>query len=120
MTMDNAVSWVVELAVKAGQSEAFRALMEEMVASTREEQGALAYQWFVSDDGSTVHIYERYATSPAVMAHLQSFGSKFAERFFADVDLTRWMIYGTPSAEVKSALNAFAPTYLGPFGGFVR
>lgn len=118
--MDNEVSWVVELSVKAGQLEAFRALTQEMVASTLQEPGALSYAWFVSDDGSVVHIYERYADSAAVLEHLKGFGEKFAERFFAAVDLTRWMIYGTPTAEVKSALNSFGPTYLGPFGGFVR
>jgi len=95
-------------------------LIAEMVASTHGEAGTLAYQWFVSNDGSAVHIYERYATSGAVMTHLQAFGSKFAERFFAAAELTRWMIYGTPSAEVKSALTTFGPTYLGPLGGFVR
>ena len=118
--MDEEVSWLVELAVKPGELDNLRALMAEMVTSTRDEAGTIAYQWYVSSDGSTVHIYERYATSAAVMMHLQSFGSKFAERFFAAVDLTRWMIYGTPSAEVKSALDTFGPTYLRPFGGFVR
>ena len=118
--MDDEVSWLVEVAVKRGELDNLRALIAEMVASTRDEAGTIAYQWYVSSDGSTVHVYERYATSAAVMTHLQSFGSKFAERFFAAVDLTRWMIYGTPSAEVKSALNTFGPTYLGPFGGFVR
>jgi len=118
--MDEEVSWLVELTVKPGELDNLRALMAEMVASTRDEAGTIAYQWYVSSDGSTVHVYEWYATSAAVMTHLQSFGSKFAERFFAAVDLTRWMIYGTPSAEVKSALNTFGPTYLGPFGGFVR
>jgi quinol monooxygenase YgiN len=118
--MDDEVSWLVEVGIKPGKLEGFRALMAEMVASTRSEAGTLAYQWFVSDDGTAVHIYERYASSAAVMTHLQSFGSKFAERFFEAADITRWMIYGTPSAEVKSALNTFGPTYLGPFGGFVR
>ena len=118
--MDEEVSWLVEVAVKPGELDNFRALVAEMVASTHGEAGTLAYQWFVSNDGSAVHIYERYASSAAVMTHLQAFGSKFAERFFAAADLTRWMIYGTPSAEVKSALNTFGPTYLGPFGGFVR
>ena len=56
--MDGEVSWVVELAVKPGQLESFRALMEEMVAWTRQDPGALAYQWFVTDDGTAVHIYE--------------------------------------------------------------
>jgi quinol monooxygenase YgiN len=120
MAMGGEVSWVVELAVKAGQLEAFRALMEEMVASTRQEQGALAYQWFVSDDGSAVHIYERYASSAAVLEHLQGFGAKFAERFLALVDVTRFVVYGDPSDEAKQGLSGLGPTYLGPFGGFVR
>jgi quinol monooxygenase YgiN len=119
-TMDNAVSWVVELAVKPGKLESFRALMAEMVASTREEHGALTYQWFVSDDGSTVHIYERYASSAAVLEHLQGFGAKFAERFLAAVDPTRFTVYGAPSDEAKQGLSGFNPTYLGPFGGFAR
>jgi len=118
--MDEAVSWLVEVGVKPGKLEDFRALVVEMVESTQGESGTLAYQWFVSDDGTAVHIYERYASSAAVMTHLQAFGSKFAERFFAAADITRWMIYGSPSAEVTSALKAFDPTYLGPFGGFVR
>ena len=118
--MDGEVSWVVEVAVKAGHLDAFRTLMEEMVASTRAEQGALAYQWFVSDDGSAVHIYERYASSAAVLEHLQTFGAKFAERFFAAAEPTRFFVYGAPSDEAKQALSGLGPTYLGPFGGFVR
>jgi quinol monooxygenase YgiN len=118
--MDGEVSWVLELGVKTGQLESFRSLMEEMVVSTRDEAGGLAYQWFVSDDGTAVHIYERYASSAAVMEHLQSFGAKFAERFLAAVDPTRFVVYGTPSDEVRAGLSAFGPTYLGPFGGFVR
>ena len=118
--MDEEVSCLVEVTVKPGELDNLRALVAEMVASTRDEAGTLAYQWYVTNDGGAVHIYERYASSAAVMTHLQAFGSKFAERFFAAVDLTRWMIYGTPSTEVKSALNTFGPTYLGPFGGFVR
>lgn len=118
--MDGEVSWIVELSVKTGKLEEFRSLMEEMVASTRQEPGTLAYEWFVSDDGSAVHIYERYASSDAVLEHLQNFGSKFAERFLAAVDLTRFMVYGTPSQQVKASLSGFGPTYLGPFGGFVR
>ena len=100
--------------------ESFRALMREMVASTRGEAGALAYQWFVGDDGTTVHIYERYASSAALMEHLQNFGVKFAERFLAAVDPMRFVVYGTPSDEVQGGPSAFGPTYLRPFGGFVR
>jgi len=54
------------------------------------------------------------------MTHLQAFGSKFAERFLAAVDPTKFTIYGTPSDDVKAGLSGFSPSYLGPFGGFVR
>jgi quinol monooxygenase YgiN len=118
--MDNAVSWVIELAVKAGKLESFRSLMDEMVTSTRQEPGALAYEWFVTGDGTAVHIYERYASSAAVLEHLQNFGQKFAERFFGAVDATRFTVYGAPSDEAKQGLSGLNPTYLGPFGGFVR
>ena len=118
--MANTVSWVIQLAVKPGQLEAFTALMEEMVESTRAEPGTLAYEWFIGDAGEVVHIYERYADSAAVLAHGATFGEKFAERFMAGVDPTGFDIYGTPSDEVKDALSDFSPAYLGVFGGFAR
>ena len=58
------VFWVVELAIIPGQLDAFKALMNEMVAATQaDEPGALNYEWFISEDGTTCHIYERYADS---------------------------------------------------------
>ena len=51
--MEGQVSWVIELAVKPGELEAFKALMEEMVAGTNAEPTTLGYEWFISDDGGT-------------------------------------------------------------------
>jgi quinol monooxygenase YgiN len=118
--MGDQVSWLLEVAVKPGQLEDFRALMHEMVESTQGAPGALSYEWFVSDDGGAVHLYERYADSAAVLTHLGAFGEKFAGRFLAAVDPTRFTVYGAPSAEAREALGGFGPTYLGPFGGFAR
>jgi quinol monooxygenase YgiN len=118
--MGDQVSWVLEVAVKPGQIETFRALMNEMVGSTRAEPGALIYEWFVSDDGSVVHLYERFADSAATLAHLGTFGEKFAGRFLAAVDPTRLTVMGSPNDEAKAALNGLGATYLGPFGGFAR
>ena len=118
--MHEEVSWLLELAVKPGQLDSFRALMNEMVESTRAESGTLSYEWFVNDDGSVVHLYERYTDSAAVMTHLRAFGEKFAGRFLAAVDPTRFTVFGSPSDQVKEALSAFGPTYLKPFGGFAR
>ncbi len=118
--MSGAVSWMLEVAVKPGELENFRALMSEMVDTTRREEGTLAYDWSISDDGSECHIYERYADSDAVMIHLASFGKNFADRFLAAVDPTRLVVYGGPNEAVKEGLSGFAPVYLEPFGGFFR
>ena len=55
--MGDQVAWQVELAVKPGALNNFRALTEEMVESTRGEPGVLCYERFVSADGTVVHIY---------------------------------------------------------------
>jgi quinol monooxygenase YgiN len=118
--MNGQVSWVYEVAVKPGKIDAFRTLMEEMVESTRAEPGALVYEWFVSDDGGVVLLYERYADSAAVLTHSDAFRAKFAGRFLDLVDPTRFTVLGTPSDEAKAALSVPGRVFLQPFGGFVR
>ncbi len=119
--MSDAVSWVLELAVKDGQLDAFKALAQEMAEATQaNEPGASHYEWFVSEDGKVVHIYERYVDSAATMIHLQTFGEKFAERFLACVNPTRFTVYGDPSAEVRAAMAGLGPVHMTQFNGFVR
>jgi quinol monooxygenase YgiN len=118
--MDGQVSWQVELAVKPGELDNFRALTAEMVESTRGEPGVLSYERFVSADGQTVHVYERYVDASAAVAHLRTFGRKFGGRFAGMVDRTRFTVYGTPSAELRGMLDEFGAVYLEPLGGFSR
>jgi quinol monooxygenase YgiN len=118
--MDRQVSWLVEVDVKSGQLETFKTLVEDMVESTSREPGTLSYEWFITDDGTLVHIYERYADSDALVTHFQGFLDKFAERFSASVDLKRFSVYGEPSDEAREALAGLNPIYLGTLGGFVR
>lgn len=118
--MSSPVSWNLQLSVREGRLDAARALMVEMVASTREESGALGYEWFLSDDGKTCHINERYADSGAVLVHAGHFGSKFAERFLGCFEPTGLSVYGDPHAEAKAALDGLGAVYFGPLGGFNR
>ena len=119
--MSDAISWVLELAIKDGQLDAFKALAQEMTEATQaDEPGTSHYEWFISEDGKAVHIYERYADSAALMVHLGNFGAKFAERFMACVDPTRLMVYGDPSAEARGALAGFGAAHMAQFDGFAR
>jgi quinol monooxygenase YgiN len=113
------VAWLLELTVNPGQFDAVWALMEEMVASTRAESGALGYAWFVGEENRAVALYERYADSPAVVAHMATFGEQFAPRFLAAMTPTRLTVFGDPSEEARQTLAGLTPTYLGLLGGFI-
>lgn len=116
--MSNTVSWNLQMSVRDGKLDDARTLMGEMVAATREEPGARGYEWFISADGDRCHINERYEDSDAVIAHLGTFGSRFADRFLACFEPTALSVYGSPSAEARAALDGFGAAYLKPFGGF--
>lgn len=119
--MSDHVSWNLQCAVREGQLETLRPLMAEMVASTKaNEPGTLIYEWFLSADGTTCHLYERYADSAAAMVHIGTFASQWADRMLACVEPTALWVWGEPSAEVRGALDGFGAAYLGTFGGFHR
>ncbi len=118
--MHDTVSWLVKVTVKPGELDAFRALMEEMVAHAQTQPGTLIYEWFVSDDGGAVHIYERYADSAAALDSNNAFGEHFAERFMTAVDVTGFYVYGNPNDAVRKAHGDVGAQFLESFGGFAR
>lgn len=118
--MGNAVHWVLEVSIKDGEYDNFLGVMRDMVESAGTEPGTTNYEWFVSDDHQTCHVYERYVDSAATMAHVATFGEKFAARLLAVVDPTRFVVYGSPSDEVRGALDGFGAVYMGQIGGFDR
>ena len=74
---------MLELEVQDGRENDFRALMTEMIRATEaNETGTLSYEWSTSADGKQCHIYERYADSTAVLAHLATFGESSPADFW--------------------------------------
>ncbi|MBT8400271.1 MAG: antibiotic biosynthesis monooxygenase [Rhodothermia bacterium] len=119
--MSNVISWNLQMAVRDGRLDDARNLVKEMVAATRQEEpGTQIYEYFLSPDGSSCHIYERYADSDAALVHLGNFGSKYVDRFLACFEPTSLSVYGEPSPDARAALDGFGAAYLGPFEGFSR
>jgi quinol monooxygenase YgiN len=117
--MSEPISWLLEVAIRPGKLDDFRAVVADLVAATESEPTTLAYEWHLSADGTVCHIYERYQNSGAIELHLQSFGA-FAARFMEACQPTRFHIYGDPSPEVKSGLADLSPDYFALIGGFTR
>jgi hypothetical protein len=118
--MSDNIFWVLEVAIKPGELDNFKAVMNEMVKATQaNEPGAMNYEWFISEDGKSCHIYERYVDSAAVMAHTAGLG-QLGEGLWATVQPTRFTVYGNPDAEVKKGLAASGAVILAPIAGFAR
>ena len=118
--MTTQISWQVELAIAPGQLDNFRALTEEMVAYTKTETGALVFERFLSEDGRTVCLYERYADSAAAVAHLRAFDDRFADRFNPMIERKRFVVCGAPSDDLRGILDGIGVTYMGLLDGFSR
>lgn len=119
--MSDHIFWLLELAIKPGELDNLKTLMNEMVAATQaNEPNTINYEWFISEDNKSCHIYERYTDSAAVMTHLGTFGQKFAERFLAALEPTRLMVYGNPSDEAIKALSELGGVFMTPSAGFAR
>ena len=118
LNVGDEIAWRVELFVKPDQVGNLLALTDEMVKSASAEVGCLSYQRFISPDGQSVHLYERYSNSGAALAHLTIFFRQFATRFASMVDRKAFIVYGAPSSELRLMLDRFSPQYLRPFGNF--
>lgn len=113
--------WVVELAIKPGELESFKVLMNDMTAAIEaNEPGTLNYELFISDDGTTSHIYEKYVDGDAFKAHLDNFNQHFADRFGAAVDVTAFTVYGNPNNEIRELLDGFGAVIMTPLVGTTR
>lgn len=120
--MNAHVFWILEADIIAGQLETLRALMREMVEGTqRDEPGALNYEWFIADDGTSLHLYERYANPDAVMVHRRNFAQKYRERFLTCVTITNMTLYGNLNSDIRAAF-ATSPNvvYMSTADGFAR
>jgi Antibiotic biosynthesis monooxygenase len=119
--MAGEVSWVFKVAVYDGAMEEFRALVAEMNEKNEAaEPDPLVYEWFLADDESTVHLYERYADNAPAMNHVVRFGENFAGRFLALLTVTGVDVYGPAGDDLKEAIAGFTPTYYATIGGFAR
>jgi len=117
--MSAEIRWMLVVGIQPGQLDNFRSVASDLIASTQSEPGTLAYEWDLIPDETACHIYERYADSAALMAHIVGFGP-FAERFLAACRPVRFDVYGNPSDEARAMIADFQPTYFSHVGGFSR
>lgn len=97
-----------------GKIDEFKRLAEACMASVRaKDTGTLQYDWFLSDDGTTCVVRERYRDSAAVLEHAANLGDLLPGIVsVADPDFE---ICGAPTQELLDALSAFPVRVFDPF-----
>jgi quinol monooxygenase YgiN len=99
------VYFTVDLAIMDGKFEQFERVAQEMIAGTRKEEGALAYEWFLSADRKRCLLLETYKDASAVLAHcsgpvVQGLVAKMLEAS----TITSFEVYGDPGPEAAKIL----------------
>ena len=69
----SSILYVIELK----KEQELRALIDEMVADTGQDEGTIYYHWAI--DNGICRTVEHYDSNESTVRHLQMFSSKFAE-----------------------------------------
>ena len=100
------------LKVREGKLEAFKQQAAEMMRQTREKDtGTLAYDWFLSADGSECEVREAYVNADALVDHAfhirEARDALFAESAYDH----RMAFYGELSPRLLELVTRIGVTY---------
>lgn len=103
-TNDTCCTIVPYFKVRAGQLDAFKALCERFVETTRSEPACLYYGF--SFDGDQAHCREGYQNAEAALAHIENVGA-LLEEVGKLADTVRFEIHG-PAGELDKLRGPLA------------
>jgi quinol monooxygenase YgiN len=117
--MSQPIRWVLVVEILPAQLINFKEVVNDLVADSHEEPGTLGYEWYMNENDTVCHIYERFENSAAIMAHGATF-TKHVDRFLAACKPIRFEVYGNPTTEARAAIADLKPTYFLHLAGFTR
>jgi quinol monooxygenase YgiN len=118
--MTNYIRSNAELSIVEGKIDEFKKLAAEVIKKVEaNEPNTLSYEWFLSADQSKCYVLELYKDSDAVMAHLGNIGELLGP-LLEIAPLTSLMVYGSPSDEVRQALEPFGTKFFEHWNGLTR
>ena len=118
------ITFIIDLKVNSNSSEDLNQLVEEITQNViNTEAFCLEYGYFISDDGTSVTLYEKYEDSDGATMHGQNFiDGPFFDRFFNLFTLEKFIVTGPASDEFKKFTfeNGFVIEYRESVDGFIR
>jgi len=117
--MQGEIYSLYHLSIKPTDFDAFKALIEQIVAATAKEPDTTTYEYVVNADRTVIHIVERYRTK-GLLPHVEQTFSPYAERFLQFATIDKLYVYGETTPDIRAKLDSFGAEYLRPFAGFSR
>jgi quinol monooxygenase YgiN len=103
--MATQVYFLVEFTIQEGRLEAFQAIAQQMITRTRNESGALGYEWFLSPDRKRCRLLETYKDGDAVSAHISGSAVQLIPKLIEHAKIDRFEVYGDPGAKGAASLS---------------
>ena len=119
-----AITFIIDLAVNADSNEDLTQFTQEITNNVlKTEDFCLEYGYYVSEDSTSVTLYEKYIDSESAIKHGQNFmAGQFFDRFFNLFTLNKFIVTGPASDEFKkfTSENGFVIEYRNSIDGFIR
>lgn len=115
------VYFIVDLAIAEGKFDQFQAIAENMVTGTNEEDGALAYEFYLDTDQRQCRLIEIYSGSDAALSHCHGrVVQELVPKLLGVSTLTGFSVYGDLSAEAAALLTQVGAQLFTTWRGFNR
>lgn len=117
--MEDRITLILEMTVNEGQLDALKEVVAEMVAKAEAEEGTVGYEWYISEDESTITVHEHYRDSEAAKVHGGNV-MPLIPKMISLAKPVRTVAYGNPSDEVRQMFGALGANWNAPLAGFSR
>jgi quinol monooxygenase YgiN len=118
--MTNYIRANAEHSISDGKINEFKKLAAEILERVEaNEPNTICYEWYLSNDESKCYVVQIYKDSESVMAHLGNIVDLMGP-FHEVAPLTGLMIYGSPSDELRQALEPVGPKIFEHWNGVTR
>jgi quinol monooxygenase YgiN len=118
--MTSHIRAIAEVSIPEGKINEFKKLAAEIIDKVEAgEPNTLSYEWYLSNDESKCCVVQSYKDSQALMAHLGNIGD-LSGPLHKVAPLTGLMIFGSPSDELRKAIEHVEPKIFEPWNGVTR
>ena len=118
------ITFIIDLKVNPNSSENLDVFVKEITQNViNTEDFCLEYGYYLSEDGISVTLYEKYIDSESAVKHGQNFmEGPFFDRFFNLFTLEKFIVTGPATDEFKNFTqeNGFIIEYRNSVDGFIR